>query len=89
MTEGEAVSTTEGRREQTDGRREEQREELLRRGERGAGEPGWTFAAHEEMAELERRREGVVMGRRTWTGATGAFLLIEDIYKVLLLAGRQ
>lgn len=79
MTEGEAVPTTDGRREQTDGRREEQRLELLRRGERGAGEPGWTFAAQEEMAELERRR----VGRRTWTGATGAFLLIEDIYKAL------
>jgi hypothetical protein len=35
------------------------------RGERGEGEPGWTRAAQEIMAEFERRRGGVVRGSKT------------------------
>lgn len=56
------VMEMEGRRPIIEGRRpvmdERRVTEGLRLGERGAGEPGWTSAAQEAMAEnvLERRR---------------------------------
>jgi hypothetical protein len=81
------MNDTEGRRATTDGRRW-----LLvdgrRRGERGAGEPGWTWATHVVIAELDLRRAGAEGGEDRKAKGRATLLLGTEIVCIAGLSSR-